>query len=221
MLLTFAGSYLFSITIIHLIPELFEMAFEQGHQNGQHEHGQLMQIGVYILIGFFLQKVLEFFSSGIEHGHFHHHHGVKQSPYVLLIALCLHAFLEGTILNHSAVGHHDHQSYDLLLGIVFHKAPAAFILMMMLISQGIKKHIAVLLLTIFSLASPLGMLCGSMLIDENESLYIILYALVAGNLLHISTTIFIESSPEHKVEMRKTIAILCGVSMAFLTVVFH
>lgn len=223
ILLTFAGAYLFSITIIHLIPELFEMAFEHMHEHEGHSHGGMMKIGVYILIGFFIQKVLEFFSSGIEHGHVHlhdHHHG-GHSPYVLLLALCAHAFMEGTILNHSSGCHSDHQSFDLLLGIVFHKAPAAFILMMLLVSQGIKRPLAIGLLVLFALASPLGMLTGDLLIHEDEELYIMLYALVAGNLLHISTTIFIESSPEHKIEVKKTVAILLGVGMAFLTVVFH
>lgn len=223
VLLTFAGAYLFSITLIHLIPELFEMAFEQyHHQSHELLHGNLMKIGVYILAGFFLQKVLEFFSSGIEHGHIHlHRHGHGQSPYVLLIALCIHSLIEGTILNHASVSDHGHSSYDLLLGIVFHKAPAAFILMMLFMNEHMTKVRAIALLLLFSVASPVGMILGDLLIHEDGELYIILYALVTGNLLHIATTIFIESSPEHKIEQRKIVAILVGVGMAFLTVAFH
>jgi len=67
LLLVFAGSYLFSITVIHILPELYENSLG------------LEQIGLFVLIGFFLQQVLEYFTSGIEHGHLHahhdHHHG--------------------------------------------------------------------------------------------------------------------------------------------------
>ena len=51
--LVFAGSYLFSITIIHLIPELYSSI-----QN-------TFFISILLLAGFFLQQILEFFTSGI------------------------------------------------------------------------------------------------------------------------------------------------------------
>ncbi|MFN8886323.1 MAG: ZIP zinc transporter, partial [Cyclobacteriaceae bacterium] len=59
--LVFAGSYLFSITIIHIFPELYSQSFDPG------------MIGICVLIGFFLQQALEFLSSGVEHGHIHVH----------------------------------------------------------------------------------------------------------------------------------------------------
>src|SRR5690606_30226485 len=62
LVLVFAGSYLFSITILHIIPELFN----SGYSNSR--------MGLYILFGFLLQQLLEFWSSGIEHGHIHKHH---------------------------------------------------------------------------------------------------------------------------------------------------
>lgn len=223
VMLTFAGAFLFSITIIHLIPELFEMAHEQLEAaGGAHQHGSMMIIGVYVLLGFFLQKGLEFFSSGVEHGHIHHHHGLSYSPVMLLASLCVHSFMEGTILNHAPQHLDSHQPYDLLLGVVFHHAPAAFILMMILASQYKKKITTIGMLFLFALSSPLGMWVGSFLIAHGkEQAYLIMYALVTGNFLHISTTIFIESSPEHKIEKRKIVAILLGVGMAFFTVMFH
>ena len=213
-LLTFAGSYMFSITLIHLIPELFEMS---------HEHGENhFNMGAYILLGFFIQKVLEFFSSGVEHGHFHEGHSHSYSPALLLTSLCIHSFMEGTLLT-SVHGHEEaHHGFDLLMGIVIHKAPAAFVLTMLLSLQHTKKTVVIAFLTLFSLASPVGMLVGNLLLTEGrEDLYLILYALVAGNFLHISTTIFIESSPEHKVEFKKIIAIAIGVLCAFGIMFFH
>lgn len=213
-LLTFAGSYMFSITLLHLIPELFEMSLAHGED--------FFHIGGYILLGFFIQKALEFFSSGVEHGHFHQEHSHNYSPVLLLTALCIHSFMEGTLLT-SAHGHHDaHHGLDLLMGIVIHKAPAAFVLTMLLSLQHTKKPVVISLLVLFSLASPAGMLVGDILLSEGkDGVYIILYALVAGNFLHISTTIFIESSPEHKIEFKKIIAIALGVLCAFSIMFFH
>ncbi len=96
LLLVFAGSYLFGITVIHILPELY------------HQPVGMELIGLFVLAGFFLQQVLEYFTSGIEHGHIHlqHEHGQQHqahhhrqvSAIVLLTALCLHAFLEGAML---------------------------------------------------------------------------------------------------------------------------
>jgi len=41
-----------------------------------------------------------------------------------------------------------------------------------------------------------------------------LFAFVAGNFLHISTTIFIESSPEHKWSGQKIVVGLLGAGLA-------
>ena len=53
LILSFSGAYLFAISVLHLIPEIYL----SGTPN----------VGIYILIGFFAQILLEFFSEGIEH----------------------------------------------------------------------------------------------------------------------------------------------------------
>ncbi len=53
LFLAFSGAFLISITILNLIPEVYEKI---GHQ-----------AGYYILAGFFLQIVVDFFTKGIEH----------------------------------------------------------------------------------------------------------------------------------------------------------
>ena len=65
LILVFAGAYLFSITLTHLLPELFLAASSTTWKN--------IPVGVFVLIGFFLQQGLEFFSNGVEHGHIHIH----------------------------------------------------------------------------------------------------------------------------------------------------
>lgn len=208
--LIFAGSYLFSITILHIFPELFA------------DHDSAYYMGLYILLGFLLQQVLDFMSSGIEHGHIHHHagHGVGNSVWTLMIGLFLHAFLEGTLLSKQPmlVGH-QHGSETLLIGMILHKMPEAFALVAVLLTRLTKSKTLVLLL-LFSLASPLGMVSTDLLFEQQvigKGTINILFGLVAGGFLHISTIIFFESSPQHRFQLNKLIIILLASALAILT----
>lgn len=213
LLLVFAGAYLFGITVVHILPELYI------------QNREIELIGLFVLAGFFLQQVLEYFTSGIEHGHIHTHghgdhphdhgepHHQQISAFVLLGALCVHAFLEGAMLAEPASGMR--VNYDvnaILLGIALHRAPAAFALMTVLSFQlrGAKRALPHLIF--FSLAAPMGLLISAYLIDVEiltASVLTYVYAVVCGNFLHISTTIVFESSPGHKFNGKKlTIAVL-------------
>ncbi|OEK05822.1 ZIP family metal transporter [Roseivirga misakiensis] len=208
--LVFAGAYLFSMTVIHIIPDLF-----LSDENP-------FSLGLYILIGFFLQKVLENFSNGVEHGHVHKHGGYSISS--LLIALGLHSFLEGSIMtdsihsNHSPDSVYSHgSSPKILLGIVMHKIPAAFALMALLVAQLKNTKKAVLLLLVFALASPLGLFFSEFFGHSDwfpDSYLIIFFAIVAGSFLQISTTIFIESDPHHKLDWKRFSISILGASAA-------
>ena len=198
LLLVFAGAYLFGITVVHILPELYR------------ENQEIELIGLFVLIGFFLQQVLDFFGSGVEHGHIHvHEHG--KSALVLLIALCVHAFLEGGMLVESS--HGDYDSNAILLGIALHRAPAAFALMTVLVAQLHSRTKALPYLLGFSLAAPIGLLLSTYFVQTetlSEKGLIFLYALVCGNFLHISTTIVFESSPEHRFNARKLAVAVVG-----------
>lgn len=217
LLLVFAGSYLFGITVTHILPELY-------HQSVGAE-----LIGLFVLAGFFLQQVLEYFTNGIEHGHIHthssdhhphhSHHHRQVSAIVLLAALCLHAFLEGGML---AQPLHMGPHYDMnaiLLGIALHRAPAAFALMTVLAFQLGSKRQAIPYLLSFSIAAPLGLLISSYLAETeilSGNALIYLYALVSGNFLHISTTIVFESSPDHHFNARKLAVAITGALIAVI-----
>ncbi len=203
LLLVFAGSYLFAITVIHMFPSLY------------HNQQQAELIGLFVLLGFFLQQVLEYFSSGIEHGHIHAHtgHHREVSSLVLLVALCVHAFLEGGILVQPASSDMAIGTNTILFGIVLHRAPAAFALMAVVHSQLHSKRRAIPYLFAFALAAPLGLVVNEYLIEAevlSQSGLIFLYALVCGNFLHISTTIVFESSPEHHFHAKKLAVALLG-----------
>lgn len=199
--LIFAGSYLFAITIIHIIPELFSVSPDPS------------RIGLFVLIGFFLQQLLEYFSSGVEHGHMHMHKAVSSGGrFSILIALIIHSLLEGTLLTHDSPFHEKHESYSLLIGIVLHKMPAAFALMATMSGTG-KKAIYYLLL--FSISSPVGLLLSDYVLVSEDNV-LIMFAIVCGSFLHISTTIFVEASPDHHFGLNKILISLSGALLAIL-----
>lgn len=217
MLLVFAGSYLFAITVIHILPELYRQSLG------------LELIGLFVLIGFFLQQLLEYFTSGVEHGHIHtsdpghthtHHHGhhhAAVSALVLLSALCIHAFLEGGMLAEPLTVRPVYDANAILLGIALHRAPAAFALMTVLAVQLHSRRKAIPYLIGFSVAAPIGLLISTYLAHQevlSSTGLVYLYALVSGNFLHISTTIVFESSPGHKFEARKMAVAIFGALLA-------
>jgi zinc transporter ZupT len=213
ILLSFSGAYLFSITVIHILPELF------------HEATNLRLTGVYVLAGFFLQMILEYFSSGVEHGHLHLHHDADHGhthsylPYSMFISLCLHSFLEGTLLTHPFHNHPHEGTQTLLIGLVLHKIPESFALISILIFGLKNRYIAFALLIVYSLCSPAGLIASNLLfhgLEINETIFQFLFAIVAGNFLYISTTIFFETSPDHKFKISRLAVLILAAVMAIL-----
>jgi len=208
LILAFSGAYLFSITVLHLIPDVY------GQKN---EH-----IGIFILAGFLFQLLLEQFSEGIEHGHIHQHtHGQESSvfPLGVMISLCLHAFLEGMPL---ASGHQN----PLLFGIALHHIPAAFALASLLLNSHLPKNKIIAMIIVFAAMSPLGYLLSYSIkaggISDFSNYYNSIMAVVIGIFLHISTTILFESSStDHRYNRHKMIAVLLGVGISFLSFVWH
>lgn len=207
LLLAFSGSFLLAVCLLHLIPEVYS------------EGG--MRAGIFMLGGFFVQLLLEFFTEGVEHGHTHvceHDHPKGLLPYGMIIGVCLHSFLEGLPLAGSEQHGHVHSSQQLLTGIVLHNIPIAVTFMTMLIHLQVKRVTALLLLLLFALMTPLGMLC-SVLVGEQFHDRIDLYlnaalAAVVGIFLHISTTILFESSENHRFNLLKFGIISLGAGVA-------
>jgi zinc and cadmium transporter len=196
ILLAFSGAYLLSVTILHLIPEVYT-------ENTDHK-----RIGIFILIGIILQSILESFSKGAEHGHIHIHADGKKFPTLLFVSLCLHAFSEGLPI---------HRTGDnLLWAIIVHKIPIAIVLTTFLIQTKYSKKIVFIFLFFFGLMSPLGVLLGDK-IDFFTNYYTEITALIIGVFLHISTIILFESSENHKFNLQKFSAILLGILLTIFT----
>ena len=195
LLLSFSGAYLLSVTVLHLIPEVFK---EQQHN-----------IGVFILIGILLQTILEFFSRGAEHGHVHIHGELKAIPWLLLISLYLHAFVEGIPL-------HSSENTNLLWGIVIHKIPVTLVLAAFLLHTQLPKTTSYLILLIFALMSPLGTLIPEYF-PFFQDYHTEITAVIIGIFLHIATAILFESSQNHQFNIKKFVVVLLGFGVAYLS----
>ena len=206
LVLSFSGAYLFAITVLHLMPDVYSSGNPQ--------------IGLFILGGFLLQILMEQFSEGIEHGHIHkHHHEHSAFPLGIMISLSLHAFLEGMPL---AKG----EQRELVYGIALHHIPAAFALGSVLLQNNSSKNKIISLMSVFALMSPLGYVLsyfiGEGYIGGNINAYFDnIMGVVIGIFLHISTTILFESSVDHKFNLKKFIAVLLGVSIALIGYFLH
>ena len=212
-LLAFSGAYLFTLTITHLLPEALVLLPDHPSR-----------VGYWVLAGFFGQLLLEVLSQGIEHGHVHHEpaHGpgsvVGKVPFLLLGALTLHAFLEGSILVQApAVGPLSQNFFAIVGGVALHHVPAAFALGTLLRLRLGRTHSIWPYLLLFALASPAGILLSNYVLLTQllqGGLYAALLGLVAGNFLHVSTTILFETTPEHRLHWPKLGATLAGLLLA-------
>jgi zinc transporter ZupT len=202
LLLAFSGAFLLSLTVMHLLPEVYEAGLH--HQEGHH-HNHNNAIGIFIMIGIVFQIILEYFSKGAEHGHVHGHQTMEQIPWLLFFSLCLHALLEGM-----PISNHNHLAY----GIAIHHFPIAIILTTFFINAQLNKKAIFFFMIIFAFMTPLG----TFLADNLHFLadyYTQISGIVIGILFHISSTIIFESSEGHKFNLAKLSVIVLGIILAY------
>jgi hypothetical protein len=181
---------------LHLIPETFTDIGSKA--------------GLYLLIGFFIQLVIQRYTHGVEHGHIHvHHHGEKMALSSVIIGLSLHAAMEG-----------------IPLGFNYHSnsAEPALYLASLLIATGNRTKI-IPTIVFFSAITPV-----TAILAHNLGIYFlfvstiisVIIPIVAGAFLHIATTIFFESGTKHHMlTNKKILAILLGVGLGLLTTLIH
>ena len=200
LVLSFSGAFLFTIILMHLFPVVFA-----GTTNA----------GLFVLLGFFIQILLEQLTHGIEHGHFHaHHHG---GTYItsLITGLSLHSFLDGIPVSSRELMEETHAA--LLYGISIHKIPEGFALASILIISGYRNSQIGTFLLLFSLVAPAAFLLGGYLQESNFEILNVLIAVALGSFLHVSTTILFESeSSAHRFGWKRILAIMSGAGLALL-----
>src|SRR5690606_27905532 len=165
-------------TFLHLLPETFE---EIGGE-----------AGIYLLVGFFLQLMIQRVTHGIEHGHVHvepHEHRIPLVPIVL--GLSLHAFMEGLPLGFNY--RMEATQPSLYLAVAAHKLPEAMLLAMLVRSTR-GKAAAYITLLLFSMVTPAASILATYLGQTYYALSQVvpsLVPLVAGAHILLHTTIYI------------------------------
>lgn len=188
--LAFSGAFLLSMTILELLPEVFEMPTER--------------IGIFIMGGILLQICLEFFSKGAEHGHVHLDSNKRNFPWLLFLSLSVHALLEGFPIS---------DNNNILIGIIVHKIPVALILSFFFLKANYSKAVTITFMALFALMTPIGNWLSSF--DFLQSFHTEITAVVIGIFLHVSTTILYESSKDHKFNLAKLVTIVLGIVLAY------
>ena len=188
LILAFSGAFLLSVIILEMLPQVYE----DGTSN----------TGLFIIGGILFQILLEFLSKGAEHGHTHHSKA-QEFPFIILLSLCIHAFLEGIPLS---------QQPALLWGVSVHKIPIGLVVSVLLLRANVSLFSKMLALFLFAIMSPLGsyfsLALDTLLIQRTIEPFVV------GILFHISTTILFESSEGHNFNLQKFLSILLGISMA-------
>lgn len=206
MVLSFSGAYLLGITVLHLMPEVYSQPKSC--------------MGFWVLLGFFIQLLLEQLSGGVEHGHIHPtKNATGKFAISVMVGLCVHAFLEGIPLSHFtefSTNHHHHN--HLLYGIILHKAPAAFALTLLLLISNYQKNVVWFCLILFATMSPIGAGLAEWLTIDSH-IHAVVIAIVLGSFLHISTTILFEmdTTNHHRVSWNKMLVIIGGLGLALLS----
>jgi zinc transporter ZupT len=211
LLLAFSGAFLLSLTVLHLLPELFS---ETHAHAGESPHATL-PVGVFIMLGILFQIALEFFSKGAEHGHVHvhtdSHNELHHIPWLLFFSLCLHALLEGFPI---------HENQNLAYGIAIHHFPIAIILTLFFVNAKMNKWLIFAFMFSFALMTPLGTLLADQMVFAQHYAKEI-SAVVVGILFHISSTIIFESNEGHKFNLAKITMIVFGFTLAYLIEMGH
>ncbi|MDP4282388.1 MAG: ZIP family metal transporter [Bacteroidota bacterium] len=202
LLLAFSGAFLIGISFLKLVPEIYTSPARYA--------------GLFILLGFLIQLVLELLTEGVEHGHRHvHYEGERVSPFLLLTGLCIHAFLEGLPINESF---NADLRQSLITGIVIHNIPISLTLMSLFIHYGCSKTKALIYLGVFALMTPIGSVMGHILPFDPANLNVCFnYALavVVGIFLHVSTSILFETEENHRYNLQKFMIVCVGLFTAF------
>lgn len=205
LVLAFSGAYLFSIVVLHFMPEMYE-------QKGA-------EIGLFVLAGFLLQIFLDFYSTGLEHGHYHvANFKLGELPFGAIVGLFVHEFFEGLPVELQAT---EAGQRSLLLALVLHKIPITIVLYAMLQAISISKKRLWTIIAMFALMAPLGTFVGTIL-PGLATYGVYLTAFAVGIFLHVSTTILFESSHNHKYNLAKIVIVLLGMVTAWASLLlFH
>ena len=100
-------------------------------------------------------------------------------------------------------------------GVAIHKIPIAFIFTGFLIANKASMSKILLVIGLFAIMSPLGSIVAQHTTFV-AGWMLPIKALVAGIVLHVSTTLILESSDGHQFNLAKMLVMMAGAGLAFL-----
>ena len=208
VLMGFVGAFLLSIVLVGILPHLY--------------HEEESSIAIFILIGFFIESILEliFGTKHHHHGHDHEHgHTHASLPIGLFIALAIHSFAEGIPLTHKINGSADAQT-GLIFGIALHEMIAAFSLLILVRTTGLKKGAIIALAVLYAIISPSGAILGSFYDGAHDHLHAMpkLMAVAVGTILHVSMDVLSQPLHSKSKQLIKFIAIILGIASGFILI---
>lgn len=201
-LLIISAGFLITICLNEVFPQVYA--------------SDIGNLGIFVIGGVLLQMILEALTKGFEHGHFHYHNESSNIlPMALMVGLFIHAFIEGIPLANET-----NPLSPYLMGILVHNIPISFILGAFLFNRTGSKasYPSLLIVGLFALASPLGMLLGNYFNPDWQPYFL---AVVGGIFLHISSVIIFESNKNHNINWSKIGLVILGVSLALVMHLFH
>lgn len=243
LLLAFSGAFLLTITVSHLLPEVYYheiekeiktelVAQQENHNHHDHSHDDHNH-------SHDSHQVAEV-DNHSGHNHNHNHGSLKIIGLFIMIGIVFQIVLEyfSRGAEHGHVHIHEkmskipwalfislslhallegmplsHQN-NLALGIAIHHLPIAIILTSFFMQAELNKKSIFLFMMFFSVMTPLGTIASEQLSFLNNY-YTEISAIVVGILFHISSTIIFESSEGHKFNLAKLIAIILGIILGY------
>lgn len=239
LLLAFSGAFLLTMTVSHLLPEVYAYAIESpkqehindinsthevAHDHEQHHHEQHHHEhhheqhhhdhGAMKTIGLFIMLgiVFQIVLEYFSKGAEHGHVHIHDKMTSLPWLLFISLCLHA-LLEGMPISHHEHLAW----AIAVHHLPIAVILTLFFLQAGLDKKMIFIFMIIFALMTPLGTYAAQSL-TILSTYYIPISAFVIGILFHISSTIIFESNEGHTFNLAKLIAILVGIFIGFIII---
>ncbi|MDD4068527.1 MAG: ZIP family metal transporter [Bacteroidales bacterium] len=209
LITVFGGAFLFAVCFVDLIPSMFE---PHAHSDCEHSDHSILPVGVFILVGFLIQLLLEQLSHGAEHGHIHNNEEKKSlvSSIMLLVGVSIHAFLEGF-----PIVSNGEPNVAMITGIIIHNIPLSIILVGAFLQSGLSKGKSLMLLSVFAVMAIIGSLLNQNLEILHPYQNIIL-GLVVGILLHVSITTLFDSEESHEYNLTRFLIVILAFAIVIL-----
>lgn len=183
----FGGAFLLAVCFLDILPSIYTKIAINNNTN------LFIIVGFFVLLGFFLQLILEFLPQS---------ESKRSNAMMLLLGVSLHAFFEGFALVTS-----DKINTLLFIGVIIHNIPIAIILINSFIALKISKKKSFILLFFFSIMGPLGAIINNLIPAFSQySEYIL--AFVVGILLHVSVSILFDTKQDKKYNFIRLLVVL-------------